>query len=86
MKIKTLKELRENKNKTQEIAAKEFGITKEYLSMLERGERNPSDKLKEKMADFYNVSMYYIFLAYNETKRLTKQRNKTNCLNDSKQK
>lgn len=70
MKIKTLKELRENKKLTQEEVSKEFDITKEYLSMLERGERNPSDKLKEKMASFYKVSVSYIFLAVNETKRL----------------
>lgn len=70
MKTKTLKELRESRNMTQEESAREFEITKEYLSMLERGERNPSDKLKEKMANSYNVSMYYIFLACTETKRL----------------
>lgn len=71
MKVKTLKELRENKNVTQEEEAKEFEITKEYLSMLERGERNPSDKLKTKMADFFGVSVSYIFLAVSETKCLT---------------
>lgn len=62
MKVKTLKELRENKNVTQEEEAKEFEITKEYLSMLERGERNPSDKLKTKMADFFrSFSVVYFF-------------------------
>ncbi len=70
MKPKTLKDLRESKDITQEELAKEFNITKEYLSMLERGERNPSDKLKKKMADFFKVSMAYIFLCINETKRL----------------
>ena len=68
MKVKTLKELRENRNITQEEEAKELEITKEYLSMLERGERNPSDKLKIKMADFFGVSVSYIFLSINETK------------------
>ena len=68
MKIRTLKELRENKNVTQEEEAKEFKITKEYLSMLERGERNPSDKLKVKMANYFGVSISYIFLAVNQTK------------------
>lgn len=73
MKAKTLKELRENKKITQEEEAEELGITKEYLSMLERGDRNPSDKLKEKMANFFKVSIGYIFLAVNETKCLRKQ-------------
>ncbi len=80
MKTKTLKELRESRDMTQEEAANEFEITKEYLSMLERGERNPSDKLKERMAVFYNVSIYYIFLACNETKRLIKNKKQTKSL------
>ena len=67
MKKKTLKELRESKKMTQEQLSKELSITKEYLSMLERGERNPSDKLKKKIANFFNVSKAYIFLILNET-------------------
>lgn len=70
MKVKTLKELRENKKITQEKEAKDLEITKEYLSMLERGERNPSDKLKIKMANYFGVSVSYIFLSINQTKCL----------------
>ncbi len=73
MNVKTLKELRENKNITQEETAKKLKITKEYLSMLERGERNPSDKLKHKISKFFGVSMYYIFLSIEQTKRFKKQ-------------
>ena len=65
----TLKTLRIKRGKTQDEASIIFGITKEYLSMIENGKRNPSDKLKEKMANFYEVSMYDIFLAINQTKR-----------------
>lgn len=68
MKVRTLKELREDKNVTQEEEAKELKITKEYLSMLERGERNPSDKLKTKMGNYFGVSVSYIFLSINQTK------------------
>ena len=75
MNIKTLKELRESKNKTQEEVAREFGITKEYLSMLETGKRNPSDKLKKKMSVFYKVSIAYIFLVVNQTKCLKSNKN-----------
>lgn len=64
----TLKTLRTNKGKTQEEASTIFGITKEYLSMVENGKRNPSDKLKEKMANFYEVTISDIFLAINQTK------------------
>lgn len=68
MKYITLKILRTNKGKTQDEAANQFSITKEYLSMIENGKRNPSDKLKEKMANFYGVSISDIFLAINQTK------------------
>lgn len=72
MKNKTLQELRNDKNLTQEQASKLLTITKEYLSMLENGERNPSDSLKEKMAKLYNCEIADIFLAINSTKRLKK--------------
>ena len=37
-----IKELRTKKNLTQEQFAKECGLHKNYIGMLERGERNPS--------------------------------------------
>jgi putative transcriptional regulator len=72
MKKRTLKDLREDKDLTQEQAAKILAITKEYLSMLENGFRNPSDTLKEKMAKLYSCNIVDIFLAINSTKRLKK--------------
>ena len=72
MKKKTLKDLRENKKLTQEQASKILLITKEYLSMLENGSRNPSDALKEKMAKLYECSIADIFLIINSKKRLVK--------------
>lgn len=74
MKQKTLQDLRKDKDLTQEQASKILTITKEYLSMLETGDRNPSDSLKVKMAKLYNCEIGDIFLAINSTKRLkTKQ-------------
>lgn len=70
MKSKTLQDLRKDKGLTQEQTAKILVITKEYLSMLENGDRNPSDSLKEKMAKLYNCSITDIFLAINSTKCL----------------
>ena len=70
MKKKTLQDLRKDKELTQEQTAKILAITKEYLSMLETGDRNPSDALKEKMAKLYNCSIADIFLAINSTKCL----------------
>ena len=70
MNNKTLKDLRNNKKLTQDQASKLLAITKEYLSMLENGDRNPSDKKKKKMAKLYNCSIADIFLSVNSTKRL----------------
>lgn len=69
-KMKTLKELRENKKLTQEQASNRLNITKEYLSMIERAERNPSDSLKEQMSELYGTSIGNIFLAIKQTKCL----------------
>lgn len=74
MKRKTIKELRENKRLTQEQASKILDITKEYLSMIERAERNPSDILKERMSILYSVSISDIFLSLKETKCFKKRR------------
>lgn len=73
MKKKTLQDLRKDKKLTQEEASSMLLITKEYLSMLENGTRNPSDSLKEKMAKLYNCNIADIFLAINSTKYLKKE-------------
>ena len=70
MKNKTLQDLRNEKGLTQEQASKILTITKEYLSMLETGDRNPSDSLKEKMSKLYGCEIADIFLAISSTKRL----------------
>lgn len=80
MKKKTLQDLRKEKNLTQEQSSKILSITKEYLSMLENGDRNPSDNLKEKMSKLYNCDIADIFLAINSTKCL-KRKNKINVNN-----
>lgn len=78
MKKKTLKDLREDKKLTQEQSSKILLITKEYLSMLENGSRNPSDELKKKMAKLYECSIADIFLAISSTKCLKKRKWKDN--------
>lgn len=78
MKQKNLQDLRKDKGLTQDQAAKILLITKEYLSMLETGERNPSDSLKEKMTKLYRCEIADIFLAINLTKRLKNKRRKDN--------
>lgn len=73
MKKYTLQELRLKKNLTQETASEKLEIAKEYLSAIERGVRNPSDKLKCKMAKLYGVTEVVIFLACIETKCFKKE-------------
>ena len=68
MKTKTLKKLREENKLTQKQVADFLGITIQYLSYLENGVRNPSDKLKEKMSTLYRCSIQDIFLAVKSTK------------------
>ena len=69
----TLKELRIANKLTQEVVAKRANITKDYVSMMERGIRNPSDKLKEKLAEIFNTTVMQIFLAVQTTKCCAKK-------------
>lgn len=68
MKQCTLKELREERNMTQEQVAKATNKTTRYISMIEQGLRRPSDTLKEELAKLYKVSIAQIFLAIKTTK------------------
>lgn len=67
MKDLTFKELRIKKNYTQEELAKESGYSKDYISMIERGERNPSDKAKAIFANVLNEPIVQIFLSLQRT-------------------
>lgn len=60
---KTLQQYRKENNLTQVEAAKKLGISPLHLSHIENKVRNPSDKLKNKMANLYKVSIAEIFLA-----------------------
>ena len=73
MKKYTLKELRETRKMTQEEVGKATGKTTRYISMIEQGIRNPSDKMKAILADVYGVSLMQIFLSTQTTKSCTEQ-------------
>ncbi len=72
MKELTFKELRLKKNMTQEQVAEKSGFSKDYISMIERGERNPSDKAKGVFAEIFEVPIVQIFLATQRTISTTK--------------
>lgn len=73
MKSKTLQNLRNSRNLTQEQASKILDISPIYLSMLENADRNPSDELKQKMSKLYGCDIADIFLAVQSTKCLKKK-------------
>lgn len=48
-------------NKSQATVAKDIGISTSALGMYEQGRRIPRDEVKIKIANYYNVSVAYIF-------------------------
>ena len=75
MRKNTLQDFRIQKGLTQEELAKLTETTKDYISLLERGKRNPSDKMKAKLAKIFDVEIVQIFLAVQRTKCCTKDIN-----------
>lgn len=64
-----LKEYRNKSGFTQEQVAKLSDLSIKYISEMENGRRNPSDKTKNKLAKIYKVSAVDIFLACQRTNR-----------------
>ena len=58
-----LRELRGKRS--QSTVARELGITRQMLSAIESGERNPSLELANKIAVFYVVPIEDIFFSNN---------------------
>ncbi len=73
MKEVTFKELRLKNKLTQEQLAEKSGYSKDYISMIERGERRPSDKAKAVFAEIFNVPIVQIFLSLQRTICTTSQ-------------
>ena len=48
-------------NKSQQRAADDIGITKSALAMYERDERVPRDEVKVRIANYYGVSLVFLF-------------------------
>jgi len=56
-----LRELREQRQYTQETLAKLLGTSRSRIAMYERGERQPDFEMQEAIADFFNVTIDYLF-------------------------
>ena len=59
-----LKKLRGTKS--QQEVANDIGITKSALAMYERDERIPRDEVKVRIANYYGVSLMFLFFNQNE--------------------
>ncbi len=68
MKNLNLQQLREKNGYTQKQVAELTKVAVNYIYMLEKGMRNPSDNLKEKLSKLYKCSIEEIFLAIKLTK------------------
>jgi len=56
-----LQDLRKRNGYTQEELAKTLNITRSSLAMYEQGQREPSMETQEMFADFFNVTLDYLF-------------------------
>ena len=57
---KKLRELREHANLTQTEMARFLGVTQAAYQRYETGERSVPDDIKNKLADYYHVSIDYL--------------------------
>ena len=53
-------ELRKNKKASQDDVAKALGITRQAISLYERGEHEPKLETWKKLASFFDVSVPYL--------------------------
>jgi len=58
---KRIRELRKKKNLKLEDLAQKTGLSLSYISLVERGLKNPSLKALEKIAKAFNVPTSYLF-------------------------
>lgn len=61
MKNKNFVRLREKKNMSQVQVAKELGICKDYVNMIENNRRTPGFSLAKKIADLFDTTVDEIF-------------------------
>lgn len=55
-----IKEIRQEKNLSQTDIAKALGVTRQAISLYEKGDREPKLETWQKLADFFDVSVPYL--------------------------
>ena len=55
-----LKEIRQEKKLSQTDIAKALGVTRQAISLYEKGDREPKLETWQKLADFFNVPVDYL--------------------------
>lgn len=64
-----IKQLRTEKNITQEELGKIVGVVKSTMSMYESGKSTPNDDIKKVLANYFNVSIDYLMGFTDEKKQ-----------------
>ncbi len=68
--VPTLRSIRLSKNMDVIEVAEKIGVTYMYIYMIERGIRNPGDKIKRKLAKVYEISMDELYDAIDNTQSI----------------
>lgn len=64
-----LVEERNKRNLSQAEVARGSNVSQSMLAMMENGDRSGSDKTKKKLANFFGVTVGYLFFGDKITKR-----------------
>lgn len=68
-----IKEIRQEKNLSQTDIAKALGVTRQAISLYEKGDREPKLETWQKLADFFGVSVSYLQGIEKDYSKPTKQ-------------
>ncbi len=75
-----LKEIRQEKNLSQADIAKALGVTRQAISLYEKGDRELKLETWQKLADFFNVPVDYLLGISKDRSTLTIDMAKQLCL------
>ncbi len=73
-----LKFYRKQKGITQKELARVFGVTNDYISLIERGKQTPSLSLAKRIADYFDTTVDTIFFENETNKTFEKISNSSN--------